>query len=88
MRIVCPSYEITELEPPHRIVLKGSSDVVDAIDEIRLSPAEGKDGFTKVDYKADLSLRGLRKPFIIFLGGTLNELGRNAMQGLEKALNQ
>lgn len=40
-----------------------------------------------VTYEAEMRLKGWRRPFIALLGGQLNALGRAAMEGLEKRLN-
>ena len=81
-------YEITELVPNSKIVLKGDSDSVVAVDTILISPLEGNPNATKVDYTADLTLKGWKRPFIVLLSGALNKLGRDAMTGLENYLNK
>jgi len=79
-------YEITELQRPNRIVLRGAGDLVSAVDTMVLSPAGN--GQVKVAYTADLSLKGLMRPFVIFLRSSFNQLGENAMAGMEKYFNQ
>lgn len=51
------------------------------VDTIKFSEVEG--GLVKIDYTADLSLKGFRKPFIIFLNKSFDKLGRSAMAGIE-----
>ena len=82
-------YKITEIERPRRIVIKGDSPMVHAIDTMNLSEINnnGKTQ-TKVDYTADLSLKGWKRPLIFLLQGTFNKLGQSAMEGMESTLNQ
>ncbi len=78
-------YVIKEFQAPNRVVLHGDSKAVRAVDIIEFTALS--DTQTRVDYTADLTLKGFRRPFIVFVKGALNELGRNAMTGLEKKLN-
>jgi carbon monoxide dehydrogenase subunit G len=52
------TYEVTEYEPGHRIVLEGGNDTVRSRDEMIFeSTADG----TRVTYNVDIELRGLAK---------------------------
>src|SRR5688572_22334655 len=76
-------YRITELDPPHRVVLVGSGSGVEATDEIRFS-ATG-DG-TLVEYVADIRLTGLGRLAQPFLGGTFRRIAEGAAHGIRRTL--
>ncbi len=77
-------YTITELTPPERVVLKGTGDRLTAIDTI--SFRETPRG-TEIHYVAELSFRGLVRLVEKPLTGSLNQLGRDAVEGLAAALS-
>lgn len=77
-------YTITELDPPHRIVLAGEGQRVDATDTISMRETEAG---TEITYLAELSFKGLARIAEPFLGSALDELGKGAIAGLEKALD-
>ena len=79
------SYEITKFEKPNYVELKGESDVVTIKDMITLTQKGDK---THVDYKVDLSLKGWRRPFVVFLNGALNKLGKDAMEGMRNTITE
>ena len=78
-------YQIIKFDRPNYVELKGQSDTVTVIDMISLSKNGDK---THVDYKVDLTLKGWRRPFIAFLGGALNTLGKDAMDGMRNTLTR
>lgn len=78
-------YQIIKFDRPNYVELKGQSDTVTVIDMISLSKNGDK---THVDYKVDLTLKGWRRPFIAFLGGALNTLGKDAMDGMRNVLTR
>eukprot|EP00048_Salpingoeca_helianthica_P014465 m.221829 g.221829 ORF g.221829 m.221829 type:complete len:157 (-) comp15895_c0_seq1:41-511(-) len=80
------TYTITEYNPPHLVVLEGNSDTVHALDTIRFTAPDAT--HTHIEYKADLTLKGLRRPFIALISSALDELGKNAMNGLMRRLNK
>jgi carbon monoxide dehydrogenase subunit G len=85
-RVAPMEYRIRRLEAPHRVVLEGTGSGVAATDDIRFSPAgDGGDG-TRIDYTADIRLRGLARLLTPFLGGTFAGIARNAANGLRGAL--
>lgn len=78
-------FTIKELdEHKGRVVLFGDSDVITTTDTIVVEE-DGNE--CVVTYEAEMRLKGWRRPFIAFLGGQLNALGRAAMEGLERRLN-
>ena len=68
------------------MVLFGDSDVITTTDTIVVEE-DGTNGCV-VTYEAEMRLKGWRRPFIAFLGGQLNALGRAAMEGLEQCLTK
>ncbi len=77
-------YRITEYEPPHRVVLVGEGRALTAVDEITFSVDEGG---TRIEYIADLDFKG---PFTLLeqlFSGRLHEIGKKAVDGLERALS-
>lgn len=77
-------YAITTWEPPHRVVLTGSGSGVEAVDDIRFSPTAGG---TRVDYTADIRLRGVMRLLAPFAGGAFAKIARNARDGMRRALD-
>lgn len=78
-------YEITELDPGRRVVLRGSGDGLDAVDDIRLIPQE--DGMV-VDYTADLTFHGLLRLLRPVMRIPLRRVGERAADGLAAALSR
>jgi carbon monoxide dehydrogenase subunit G len=78
-------YEITAYEPPARVVLVGTGDKVDAIDEIRFSRA---DNMTRIDYTADLEFKGALRFIAPMARGTMRKVGTKALDGLVEALSR
>lgn len=76
-------YEVMHFDPPARIVLEGEGSAVHAVDEIVFT--ETADG-VRIDYTADISLKGAAGIAEPFLGGVLERIGRNALTGLQRAL--
>lgn len=79
-------YEIVEYDAPNKVVLQGESPTVRVRDTIILS--QDGDNRTKVNYTAEIKLKGWMKPFIFFLGGALNDLGKKAMAGMEATITK
>ncbi len=78
-------YEITSFEAPRRVVLTGTGSRVSAVDDIRFeSTAEG----TRIDYQADIRLRGVLRLAEPFLGGAFAKIGRDALTGMRVALDE
>jgi carbon monoxide dehydrogenase subunit G len=84
-RIVPMEYRVTVLEPPHRVVLVGDGGGVAAVDEIRFTPTDS--GGTKIDYAADIRLRGLLRLAQPFAGGAFAKIARDARDGMRRTLD-
>ena len=78
------TYEVTIYEPPHRVVLVGHGETLDAVDEIRFS---SRDGRTVIDYTADLEFRNFIRFLTPVMGPTLRKVGEKALDGLVAALD-
>lgn len=77
------TYEVTEWDPPSRVVLKGEGSTVRALDEIRFeATATG----TRIHYLADLRLKGVLSLAEPLLKGRFEEIGRKAMAGMKRAV--
>ncbi|MEX1173493.1 MAG: SRPBCC family protein [Chloroflexota bacterium] len=78
------TYTVEAYEPGRRIVLHGEGARVTARDDIGFesTPAGG----TRVDYVADLQLKGLMGLLTPFLGGTFRKIGEDARVGMTNAL--
>jgi carbon monoxide dehydrogenase subunit G len=84
-RVASMEYEITEFEPARRVVLTGSGSGVEAVDDIRF---EDMPGGTRIDYTADIHLRGLLRLVSPFAGGSFQRIARDARDGMQRALDQ
>ena len=79
------TYRIELLEPGHRVVLTGDGEQVRARDDIAFTVLP--DGGTRVDYTADLELKGWLRLLQPFLGGTFRKIGDDARTGMQRALD-
>ena len=77
-------YEVAVWEPDRRVVLKGSGSGVVATDEIRF---EATPTGTRIDYIADIRLKGLLALATPFAGGTFRRIARDARDGMQRALD-
>lgn len=78
-------YEITAYDAPKRVVLVGTGDKLEAIDEIRFST---KDNLTHIEYTADLTFSGPVRYVIPLLSSALRRVGTKALDGLADSLDQ
>tara|TARA_R110002096_G_scaffold143328_4_gene299260 strand:- start:31362 stop:31796 length:435 start_codon:yes stop_codon:yes gene_type:complete len=82
-RLVPIAYEVTLLESPHRICLRGLAPSGQADDDIRFEAVEGG---TKITWRLDFAPKGLvanlARPF---LGILLSRLARDTMAGIKAA---
>jgi carbon monoxide dehydrogenase subunit G len=86
-RVSPMEYRITRLEPLRRVVLAGDGSGVAAVDDIRFE-AGGPDGRgTRIDYTADIRLRGLLRLLTPFLGAAFAKIARDAAGGMQRALD-
>jgi len=76
-------YEVLELDPGRRIVIRGESEKAISDDTITFADAGGK---TVITYGSVLRLKGLLRFAEPFLGGTFAKLGKEALEGLERTL--
>jgi len=77
-------YVVTAYEPNRRVVLQGRGSSVAATDEIRF---EATPTGTRIDYIADIRLRGLLVLATPFAGGTFRKIARDARDGMQRALD-
>jgi carbon monoxide dehydrogenase subunit G len=84
-RVVPMEYWISVFESPRRVVLTGSGSGVTAVDEIRFEPS---DRGTRIDYAAEIRLRGVMRLIQPFLGGAFARLARNAADGMRRTLDE
>lgn len=78
-------YEITEFEPNKRVVLVGSGQKLDAVDDIRF---DTQDNMTVIDYTADLNFKNFYRYLGPLLSPTLKKVGTDALEGLVGALDR
>ena len=83
-RVAPMEYRITVFEPSVRVVLEGSGSGVSAVDEIRFAPAGSG---TRIEYTADIRLRGLLRLVQPLLGSQFARIGREAIAGMRAALD-
>jgi carbon monoxide dehydrogenase subunit G len=84
-RIAPMDYEVTAFEPLRRVVLAGRGSSVDAEDEIVF---EATSTGTRIDYTADIRLRGLMRLATPFAGGALARIARHARDGMQRELDR
>jgi carbon monoxide dehydrogenase subunit G len=77
------TYTITEFDPPHLVVLEGDGSRSSAVDRIAFSVVE--DG-TRIDYEADIRLKGIFRLAEPFLGKLFATVGAGAKEGLDRRL--
>ena len=78
-------YSVTEYAPPNRVVLEGKGKRIRATDSITF---EEEESGTKITYVADLSFSGVLGSAEPLMRGTLDRVGKKAVEGLESALSQ
>ena len=78
------TYTIETHEPDTRVVLRGEGKSVTARDDIRFEPTAA--GGTRVDYTADIELKGWMRLLQPLLGGAFRKLGDDAREGMMAAL--
>jgi carbon monoxide dehydrogenase subunit G len=84
-RVAPMEYRITTYEPSRRVVLTGEGSNVSAVDDIRFDPTPTG---TRVDYTADIRLTGWMRAAQPFAGGSLQKIGRDALGGMQRALDE
>lgn len=82
-RSIPMTYEITEYEPNQRVVLIGTGEQIEAVDDIRF---EERDGKTMVEYTADLTFHNFVKYLAPFMRSIFKKVGERAVDGLKESL--
>ena len=77
------TYTITEFDAPRLVVLEGDGPRSGAVDRIAFTAVE--DG-TRIDYEADIRLKGLFRLTEPFLGKLFARVGEGARKGLDEQL--
>lgn len=78
------TYIIETFEPDRRVVLRGEGERATARDDIRFEATDA--GGTRVDYTADIELKGWLRLIQPLLGGAFRKLGDDARTGMTRAL--
>ena len=84
-RVAPMEYVVTTWQPPHRVVLSGQGSGVVAVDDIRFQATPTG---TRIDYTADIRLRGLLRLAAPFAGGAFARIARDARDGMQRALDR
>jgi dehydrogenase/reductase SDR family member 12 len=84
-RTVPMVYEIKVYEPDDRVVLVGTGEQLEAIDEIRFAT---HDNMTVIDYSADLRFHNIMKHLVPLMMPVLKRVGTRALDGLVAALER
>tara|TARA_A100000164_G_C21788173_1_gene714455 strand:- start:178 stop:663 length:486 start_codon:yes stop_codon:yes gene_type:complete len=74
-------YYIIEYKHPYQVVLYGEGKIIKAIDTIKFKRLDNNK--VEIQYEADLTLKGWRRPFIFFINNSLNKLGNAAKCGIQ-----
>jgi len=83
-RVAPMEYEITTLDAPNRVVLKGRGSGVVAVDDIAFrATADG----TVIEYLADIRLVGIGRLLAPFAGGAFRRIAENARNGMQRTLD-
>ena len=77
-------YTVSTFDPLRRVVLVGSGSGVSAVDTIEF--ARTPTG-TRVDYTADINLRGVMRLVQPFIGGTFAKIAQDAAGGIQHQLD-
>jgi carbon monoxide dehydrogenase subunit G len=84
-RVAPMDYLVTAFEPLRRVVLAGRGSGVDAEDEIVF---EATPTGTRIDYTADIRLRGVMRLATPFAAGALARIARDARNGMQRELDR
>ena len=77
------TYTITDFDAPRLVVLEGDGPRSEAVDRIAFSATEAG---TRIDYEADIRLKGLFRVAEPFLGKLFDRVGDGAREGLDRRL--
>lgn len=78
-RRVPMTYVVERWEVNERVVLRGSAATMDAVDDIRFEPVDGR---CRIHYRADFTLRGVLRLSQPLWRPILERVGDRAMEGL------
>lgn len=79
------TYTVLDVQPGHRVQLRGQNKTVTATDTIEVSPnGSGSD----VLYTADFEFQGMAKFLLPLFMGALKKLGDDAQKGLRESLSR
>jgi carbon monoxide dehydrogenase subunit G len=84
-RVAPMDYLVTAFEPLRRVVLAGRGSGVDAEDEIVF---EATPTGTRIDYTADIRLRGVMRLATPFAAGAHARIARDARNGMQRELDR
>lgn len=84
-KVVPMEYRIVGHEPGARVVLEGDGSSVRARDEISFASTPAG---TRVDYVAEIHLKGLLRFIEPLLGSQFAKIGRDARAGMQRALDE
>ena len=84
-RVAPMDYRITTYDRPSRVILVGSGSGVSATDSIGFEPAGAG---TRIDYTADIRLGGWMRLVEPFAGGAFRKLASDALNGMQRALDE
>lgn len=78
------TYEVTRWDPPNLVELEGRGARTTALDEIRFTATQS--GGTRIDYRADIRLRGPLRILEPFMRKRFEQVGTDAMAGMRRTL--
>jgi carbon monoxide dehydrogenase subunit G len=79
-------YRTVEVDPPHRVVFEAQTGSVSVRDEAVIEPLGP--ATSRVTWKAEIRLRGIRRVLDLALRGPFRRLGEHARKGLRERLEQ
>ena len=84
-RVVPMDYVVDAWAPPDRVVLRGTGSGVAAVDDIRFQAVPTG---TRIEYMADIRLRGPLALLGPFARGAIERIGRRARDRMQRTLDQ
>ena len=78
-------YRVTEFDEGRRIVLAGDGEKARSVDEIVVEPAGSG---SRITYRAEITLKGLRRIAEPLLKPMVNQTGEDAVAGLKRTLDR
>jgi len=84
-KIINMIYEITKYIRPYEVILYGDGNIIYDTYTIKFKKIDNE--HVQIDYTANISLKGFRRPFIIFFKNELEIIGQNAKFGIKNYYN-